>query len=89
LKKKENWRSALWTTNHSPLYYFVLFLWLVMFAGGFVFLTGVPKASPIIYAYIAMMTLIWLFGFIIQIRERRGLPTLPGRDFRRNVNDGD
>lgn len=60
-----------------------------MFAGGFVFLSDQPKASPIIYAYIALMTLIWLFGFIIQIRERRGLPTLPGRDFRRHVNDSE
>lgn len=58
-----------------------------MFGGAIVFLTGQPKNSPVTLCYIGIMMIVWLLGFIIQIRERQGLSTLPGRDFRSHVNE--
>ena len=58
-----------------------------MWVGAIVILTGEPKNSVVTYCYIGMMVLVWLLEFIIQFRERRGLSTLPGRDFRSHAND--
>jgi hypothetical protein len=76
-------------TNHSWLFTVLFLFWLALFGFGaaFLILTGQPRGSPVTSCWASILTIIWLFAFIIQYRERRGLSTLPGIDFRRKVND--
>ena len=65
----------------------MIFLWIALFVGAVVFLTGQPKNSIVTICYVGIMLVVWLFGMVIQVRERRGLSTLPGRDFRSHADD--